>query len=148
MNWPSPCAICGYNGQGFYDPRFHACAVYDTERSALLDEIRRLKRSTDWAYTERNKLVVLLANLAIERGYPAGLYWDKTQEPEWNNVVIIDLPTGQISFHVGLRDGTSSQLETLPKYTGEWDGHTTDAKWERVREWINLMKTQRVQDGD
>jgi len=144
MEWPSPCVICGYNGQGFHDPRFHVCALHETERSALLDEIKRLKNSVDWAYTERNKLVVLLAHLAIERGYAAGRYWDLAQEPDWNNVVIIDLPTGQISFHVGLRDCLPSQFETLPKYTGEWDGHTTDAKWERVRELIRLMEMERI----
>ena len=92
----------------------------------------------NWAYTERNKLVVLLAHMALQRGWKAGRYWDSFAEVCWENVVAIDLPTGQVSWHIGLDDCGPSGFETLPRYEGSWDGHTTDEKWERV---YKLVKT-------
>jgi hypothetical protein len=87
----------------------------------------------DQAYRERNQLVTLLANMALAKGWKAGRRFDRSQEVGWENVVVIDLPTGQVSWHIGVHDGPVCQFETLPTYDGEWDGHTTDEKWERVR---------------
>lgn len=93
----------------------------------------------DQAYRERNQLVTLLANMALAKGWKAGRRWDRTQEVGWENVVVIDLPTGQVSWHIGLHDGPVCQFETLPTYDGEWDGHTTDEKWERVRAYRSKL---------
>ena len=93
----------------------------------------------DQAYRERNQLVTLLANMALAKGWKAGRRWDRTQEVGWENVVVIDLPTGQVSWHIGVHDGPVCQFETLPTYDGEWDGHTTDEKWERVRAYRSKL---------
>jgi len=93
----------------------------------------------DQAYRERNQLVTLLANMALARGWKAGRRWDRSQEVGWENVVVIDLPTGQVSWHIGVHDGPVCQFETLPAYDGEWDGHTTDEKWERVRAYRSKL---------
>lgn len=97
------------------------------------------KKFTDAAYTERNKLAVLLAHTAFLRGWKAGRSWDLFGEPGWQNVVIIDLPTGQVSWHVGQADVESTRLRTLPKYDGKYDGHSTDEKWARVSEYIREL---------
>jgi hypothetical protein len=95
-------------------------AVAEAER----DEARR---SSDGAYLERNRLVVFLTTL-----YPAGVKdtaidgWD----PEWNGCVYIDLPTGQASWH--FHEIQRHLFAHLPPYAGEWDGHTTEEKYERI----------------
>lgn len=42
-SWPSPCAICGYNGPGFHQEDTHPCARARDEREALLHELERLR---------------------------------------------------------------------------------------------------------
>jgi hypothetical protein len=81
----------------------------------------------DDAYTERNRLVALLAWLydgAVGRTDIPG--W----APEWHGCVYIDLPTGQVSFHFHDRD--AGLFAGLPPFNGVWDGHTTEEKWNRV----------------
>lgn len=86
----------------------------------------------DEAYFERNQLVALLARL-----FPSGIKkttiegWD----PEWHNCVYIDLPTGQASWHY--HDRETNLFCGLPPYEGEWDGHTTEEKYERIASiWV------------
>ena len=81
----------------------------------------------DNAYTERNALVALLSKI-----FPAGLKktaikgWDK----EWHNCVYIDFPWGQASWHYHDRD--SNLFAHLGEYPGEWDGHTTLEKYQKI----------------
>ena len=84
---------------------------------------------SDDAYLERNRLVALLA-----RVYPSGLKRTAIEgwEPEWHGCVYIDTPAGQMSWHYHDRDAWL--FEGLPEYDGEWDGHTTEQKYERL--WI------------
>ncbi len=83
--------------------------------------------SIDAAYHERNQLVALLSRM-----FPSGIKktviegWD----PEWHNCVYIDLPTGQASWHY--HDREMNLFEHLPPYEGEWDGHSTEEKYERI----------------
>jgi hypothetical protein len=83
--------------------------------------------ATDAAYHERNQLAALLARI-----YPSGIKrtaiegWD----PEWHGCVYIDLPTGQVSWHYHERE--AHLFASLPEYSGEWDGHTTDEKYRRI----------------
>jgi hypothetical protein len=85
------------------------------------------QRIIDGVYLERNELVALLASL-----YPAGIR--KTNipgwEPEWQNCVYIDLPTGQVSWHYHNRE--ISLFEHLPPYEREYDGHSTEEKYARI----------------
>ncbi len=89
---------------------------------------------SDQAYNERNRLVACLAS-----HYPAGIKktaiegWD----PAWHNCVYIDLPTGQASWHY--HDREADLFAHLPPYKGEWDGHTTDEKYQRIADLIAQM---------
>lgn len=72
-------------------------------------------------YDARNRQVYLALASAVLAGYRAGIRLDPS-EPNWP-VVYIDLPTGQVSWHV-------------PGYDKTWDGHTTEVKYQRVREYL------------
>lgn len=79
------------------------------------------------AYAERNKLVAYLASQfpsGIKRTEIAG--WDA----EWHGCVYIDTPVGQMSWHY--HDREADLFAHLPPYDGEWDGHTTEQKYERL----------------
>ena len=84
-----------------------------------LKELLRLMVSMDASgvYDERNRLTYLAIGEAAKLGLPVGFRLDP-QEPEWP-VVFIELPTGQVSWHV-------------PQHPREWDGHTTRQKNERI----------------
>jgi hypothetical protein len=56
--------------------------------------------------------------VAVLEGWRGGIKLDP-QEPDWP-VVYIELPTGQVSWHV-------------PAYAGEWDRHDTEEKYRRCR---------------
>jgi hypothetical protein len=100
---------------------------YEAERKEAADRIERLEAARDGAYTERNRLVALLASI-----YPSGVKktaipgWDKS----WHGCVYIDLPVGQASWH--FHDSEAHLFAHLPPYEGEWDGHTTEEKYERI----------------
>lgn len=91
------------------------------------DEIERLREALNGAYTERNCVVALLASV-----FPSGLKktyipdWDE----EWNGCVYVDLPTGQASWH--FHDREAHLFSHLPPYEKEWDGHTTEEKYDRI----------------
>ena len=90
-------------------------------------EIERLREALNGAYIERNRVVALLASV-----FPSGLKrtsipdWDE----EWNGCVYIDLPTGQASWH--FHDCEAHLFSHLPPYEKDWDGHTTEEKYDRV----------------
>lgn len=91
------------------------------------NRIHALEKVCDGAYTERNRLVAYLASL-----FPSGVKntaipgWDEA----WHGCVYIDLPTGQASWHY--HDSEAHLFAHLPPYAGEWDGHTTEEKYERI----------------
>lgn len=93
----------------------------------------RSEREKNSAYNERNRVVALLASLAMELGWKAGLKrtaiegWDAA----WHNCVYIDLPIGQVSWHY--HDSEEYLFMHLPRYFEPWDGHDTAEKYERVR---------------
>ncbi len=104
----------------------HGIALVPGDGPDPLEEMRAAK---DGAYLERNRVVAALACC-----FPAGVGrtaiegWD----PEWENVVYIDLPTGQVSWH--FHDDHSHLFARLPKYAGIWDGHDTPEKYRRLAE--------------
>jgi hypothetical protein len=109
----------------------------DREINRVRAEIERLQKQINSVYTERNRLVALIASL-----YPSGIKktdipgWDK----EWHGCVYIDLPTGQASWHY--HDSEAWMFTHLSRYEAEWDGHTTDEKYYRVGalELKNIME--------
>lgn len=91
-------------------------------------ELGRCIREKDDAYAQRNMLVGALSKL-----FPAWVSTDPS-EPNWP-VVMIELPTGQISFHVTRKERYSvfAHLGTdLPGNCSGWDGHDDAEKWRRI----------------
>lgn len=81
-------------------------------------------------YADRNRLAQLAAALAERLGYRVGITVDP-DEPEWP-VLLIDLPTGQVSWHLSPSDA----WPVWDMYEGDWDGHTTEHKAGRIRAFV------------
>lgn len=95
--------------------------------------IRRLDAAYErinLTYTERNKVVALAAELALACGLEAGLGRDWLAEEGWQHVIYIDLPHGQVSWH--LPDEELFFTRRLPLYRKPYDGHHQEEKYERV----------------
>lgn len=43
-NWPAPCALCGYNGPGFFQPTTHPCAKARRSVKAALKRLGGFRR--------------------------------------------------------------------------------------------------------
>lgn len=83
----------------------------------------------DAVYLERNRLVALLAGIFPSRRCRTAIEgWD----PAWHNVVYVQLPTGQASWHY--HDREAGIFEHVQKGDVEWDGHTTEQKYRRIDE--------------
>jgi hypothetical protein len=97
--------------------------------NAMAAKLHEHKDSKDQAYRERNVLVALLARL-----YPAGVRPTTIEgwNPQWNNCVYIDLPTGQISFHY--HDDDAHLFQGLATYAKPYDGHSKDDALKRIRD--------------
>ncbi len=96
---------------------------YTTHLEQQVQELRALKNQ---AFDERNQLVALLSKM-----YPSHLAVDTSGTYSLEDVVYIQLPTGQVSWHI-----TKNQLplfEHLHTAEHPWDGHSHKEKWERVR---------------
>jgi hypothetical protein len=99
----------------------------NAEIDRLKNRIEKLEAARDGAYAERNRLVAFLASI-----YPSGVKktaipgWDEA----WHGCVYVDFPTGQASWH--FHDNEAHLFAHLPPYDGEWDGHTTEEKYERI----------------
>lgn len=91
-----------------------------TRLAVILPEIER--HDTD--YPRRYALVLEAMALAAQIGFRNGFAWDtgnaEAVAHRCRIVAYIDLPSGQVSWH-------------LPEYAGTWDRHTTDEKYLRCR---------------
>ncbi len=72
----------------------------------------------DTDYEVRHGAVLLAVAVAKHLGHPGGFRIDD-DEPAWP-IAYIELPTGQVSWHV-------------PEYSRAWDGHSDTEKYERCR---------------
>lgn len=83
--------------------------------------------ATSQAYAERNILIRLLCRYAVR----AGRLIDKTAVEGWQHVVAADLiGIGQCAWHY--HDSEAELFADLPEYDGEYNGHTTLDKYERI----------------
>jgi len=73
-------------------------------------------------YEQRYWLVIHSMSHAIAAGFEAGIRIDP-EEPEWP-VVYIELPTGQVSWH-------------MPQHKEAWDGHETGEKYLRIHRYCD-----------
>lgn len=103
----------------------------------MSDENAKLTAEKNNAYAERDMCLVMAALMAQRLGLKVGigLHRDKpceTWDADWRNILFIDLPAGQVSWH--LHDAETKWFYFVGAYDGEWDGHTTDEKYQRVLE--------------
>lgn len=76
-------------------------------------------------YRERHHLVAHLA-----AAYPSILVYGADPEaPDWP-LIFIDLPTGQVSWHIAPAD--LDLFEHVTVGTGDWDGHNAMEKYARL----------------
>lgn len=84
-------------------------------------------------YAERNLCVSLLCKMALALGLHAGIGIDPTEpDPNWKHVAFIDLPSGQVSWHIHMDE--LPLFKEAPLYSRVYDGHSTEEKYRRVRE--------------
>jgi hypothetical protein len=95
-------------------------AVRAVARNLLADTLRRIEEH-DTDYDERYDLVWVAVINARRAGYAAGVRIDPA-EPDWP-VVHIELPTGQVTWH-------------MPQHETPWDGHDTPEKYRRVNKFV------------
>ena len=84
----------------------------------------------DDAYYDRNQTVQAMAKMAQQLGMKVGLRQD-TDAPGWP-VLMIDLPTGQVGYHLP----DEEVVGDWPEYEKEWDGHSLVEKRERVARFL------------
>lgn len=85
----------------------------------ILIDIKSFEDNKD--YDSRNQYIYYCLALSQMLGYKSGIKIDQ-DEPDWP-VIFIELPTGQISWHV-------------PQYESVWDKHTTDEKYKRIELFV------------
>ena len=81
----------------------------------------------DEAYLDRNLCVQVMARMAQKLGYNVGV----KENGDWL-ILYIDLPTGQVSWHIP----AAELVKALPEYKGQWDGHDLELKRERIIDFI------------
>lgn len=81
--------------------------------------------ATEAVYRERHHLVAHLAVI-----YPSVMMLNADpKEPDWP-VLFIDLPTGQVSWHIAPAD--MDLFRHVPVGNAEWDGHDVVEKYNRL----------------
>jgi hypothetical protein len=76
------------------------------------------------AYWERNMLALLLANQAEGSGW---YYDEKAKGKKCDRVISINY--GQLTFHIP----KDFDVGNLPEIADDWDGHSKEEKWLRIR---------------
>ncbi len=110
----------------------------------LIETVEVLKAEKNSAYSERNKCVVGLMLMAKALGFKTGVAqhdpFDTEWEDDWRNIAVIELPTGQITWH--FHDSEVHLLKSFNKLSNyKWDGHTTEEKYRRLLE-LTLEKAK------
>lgn len=97
--------------------------------SKLQKKLEDLAHERDEVYIERNNLVCFLSKIFPSyRGiHEKDPKWDKA----WINIIYIETPQGQLSWHI--------HSSLLPMFShlelregNNWDGHTTEEKYRRL----------------
>jgi hypothetical protein len=87
----------------------------------ILKDNLRLIEEYDQNYEIRYVLVLTALGMAVSGGLEVGFRIDPA-EPDWP-VAYIELPTGQVSWH-------------MPAHKREFDGHSSPEKYQRINAWI------------
>lgn len=98
-------------------------------------------------YTERNRAVALACELAHRLGYHTEVYHgDIGEEPEWV-VVFIDLPTGQVSWHIPAQEYIDLFPAIVANLNNSWDGHSTDDKNSRIQRFTQRSDEMQTEEN-
>lgn len=101
-----------------------------------------MSNETEKAYSERNRLMVLAAVLALNAGHRVGRYRDPdATEERFAWIVQIELGVGkgqQVTVHIDAHD-IASGWRLLPEIERDWDGHDADEAFARVGEFVEYM---------
>jgi len=91
------------------------------------------KDTINQAYTQRAIAIVLFAKMAQRLGYKVGIGLDNNEhwEPQWRNVLYVEIPEGQFSWHFHPND--FHLIENFPLFNGEWDGKFNGRNIELVK---------------
>lgn len=93
--------------------------------------------SVEKVYAERDKVLVLLAKMAQEQGIPVGIAIDEDMPDVWKYVVVINLPTGQVSWHI-----LEEELEWftfLDNHDMDWEDPAYEEKYKRVFKYVKEL---------
>ncbi len=82
-------------------------------------------------YWERSAVVAALVSAAEAKGWETCQWVDADEGSTWP-VICIELPTGQVTWHVALDDAESLGLTRLKVVDPRWDGHSTKEKYQRL----------------
>lgn len=98
---------------------------------------RDYRAERDAAYHERNLLVSALSKL-----FPSHLMLhpedDSGWDPEWLNIVCIDGPSGQMTWHI--HSSELPEFDHLDVQPNNWDGHSTEEKYKRLEKLVDFVK--------
>lgn len=96
-------------------------------------------------YRERAHLLALLAAVTMHE-LPVHIGNADPQEPDWP-VLTFELPTGQASWHIAPGDvELFRHVRATTLADREWDGHSTNEKYERVRALTGALLTTTTED--
>lgn len=96
----------------------------EQDRAEMMDDLREILHEVeahDTDYEVRYNLVFAALMMAAAAGLEAGIQVDDAQ-PGWV-VACIELPTGPVGWH-------------MPVHKKPYDGHSTEEKYRRVRDFI------------
>lgn len=113
----------------------------EAQNKELTANIESADRGKQYAYYERNMLVGALSKLfpAHIEFHPEG---DESWDKEWRNIIMIELPTGQASWHI--HDSELNNFAHLKHAKGNsWDGHCNDIKYAR----LNALEARKEKDN-
>lgn len=125
-------AICEAITEDGLKPREERRGLVPAMLDAVQPTLERLETERDGAYQERARLLAWLATLYPSATTPA----TDVDEPGWL-LLYLTTPAGQLSWHIHPRDAHHFwHIEHLtaghPRV--RWDGHTTEQKYERIRQ--------------
>lgn len=87
-----------------------------------------IEESLNAVYRERNQLVAALSKI-----FPSYLGRDEEEELGWRHMVYIELPTGQVSWHIPDAEIVEFFMHLAIRWEEDlWDGHTSDEKYRRL----------------
>lgn len=95
----------------------------------------QLTEQLDAVYRERAHLVAHLAAIL------PSVMADDPSDPDWR-IVYLDTPAGQCSWHIARSD--LDLFTHVPDGAPVWDGHTTDEKYQRVRDFTAAVVQTRT----